>query len=169
MDAIKTLADAQLGRLNRAALGKELKALPAALQPDERVDLLAQAKGMSGAGVLALTDRRLLFVDCGAFGKTRQIDAPFARITTVEHEEGFANGALAVTLMGERIAFEQIVPKGRATELATALRARVGTPTAATPAPDVLGQLAQLSALHDAGVVTDDEFAAKKAALLARL
>ncbi|RIX27851.1 SHOCT domain-containing protein [Amnibacterium setariae] len=35
--------------------------------------------------------------------------------------------------------------------------------------PDVLGQIAKLAALKDQGVLTEDEFAAKKAELLARL
>jgi hypothetical protein len=44
-----------------------------------------------------------------------------------------------------------------------------GTPLAAAPAMDVGAQLAQLGQLRDAGVLTEDEFNAKKAELLARL
>lgn len=40
----------------------------------------------------------------------------------------------------------------------------------ATPAgPSIMDQIAQLGQLHDAGILTDEEFAAKKADLLAKL
>ena len=57
-------------------------------------------------------------------------------------------------------------------ELTAAPSADVST-SAAAPAegtqPDVLAQLEQLGKLHAAGVLTEVEFAAKKAELLARL
>jgi hypothetical protein len=39
-------------------------------------------------------------------------------------------------------------------------------PAAAAPAPDPIEQLKQLAALHQQGVLTDEEFAAQKAKLL---
>ncbi len=41
-------------------------------------------------------------------------------------------------------------------------------PPAAPAAPDTLTQLQQLGELHDAGVLTDEEFAAQKAKILAQ-
>lgn len=58
------------------------------------------------------------------------------------------------------------------------LNAPSGTPiiiqqaaATASPAatPDLTGQLLQLASLRDAGVLTEDEFAAKKADILARI
>ncbi len=43
----------------------------------------------------------------------------------------------------------------------------VAAPTA--PVSDVAAQLRQLAELRDAGILTDDEFAAKKTELLARM
>ncbi|WP_307218441.1 SHOCT domain-containing protein [Microbacterium sp. SORGH_AS_0888] len=45
------------------------------------------------------------------------------------------------------------------------------TPTVApaVPQPDYVGQLQQLATLRDAGILTEDEFAAKKAEILARM
>jgi hypothetical protein len=39
-------------------------------------------------------------------------------------------------------------------------------PAAAAPGPDPIGQLRELAALRDQGVLTEDEFAAQKAKLL---
>jgi hypothetical protein len=49
--------------------------------------------------------------------------------------------------------------------------AQRGRPTAAAPAaaPDVIGQIEQLGRLRDAGVLTNEEFEAKKVELLGRL
>ena len=40
-------------------------------------------------------------------------------------------------------------------------------PAPAAPAPDLVTQLKEMAALHDSGVLTDEEFAAQKARLLA--
>lgn len=50
-----------------------------------------------------------------------------------------------------------------------ALAQRHGPAPAAPAAPDVIGQIRQLGRPRDAGVLTDEEFEAKKAVLLGRL
>ena len=40
-------------------------------------------------------------------------------------------------------------------------------PPPAAPAPDIIGQLKQLAELRDQGILTEEEFAAQKAKLLA--
>jgi hypothetical protein len=48
-------------------------------------------------------------------------------------------------------------------------RGKHGAPAAAAAQPDVVAQIAKLASLHDAGILTDAEFAEKKAQLLERL
>jgi hypothetical protein len=48
-------------------------------------------------------------------------------------------------------------------------RGKHGAPAAAAAQPDVVEQIAKLASLHDAGILTDEEFAEKKAELLKRL
>lgn len=48
-------------------------------------------------------------------------------------------------------------------------RGAQGTPAVAAAQSDVVGQLEKLGSLRDAGILTDEEFAAKKAELLKRL
>ncbi|MGZ0067870.1 DUF4429 domain-containing protein [Microbacterium arborescens] len=51
-----------------------------------------------------------------------------------------------------------------------AVRATQAAPAGATPAaPDLADQIGKLASLRDAGVLTEEEFAAKKADLLARM
>lgn len=47
--------------------------------------------------------------------------------------------------------------------------APVSEPAPVAAAPDLTVQLQQLAALRDAGVLTEEEFAAKKADILARI
>jgi hypothetical protein len=61
--------------------------------------------------------------------------------------------------------FEQL---RAAVEQAIAQRGRP-TPAAPAAAPDLIGQIEQLGRLRDAGVLTNEEFEAKKAELLGRL
>jgi hypothetical protein len=48
-------------------------------------------------------------------------------------------------------------------------RGRHEAPAAVAAQPDVVAQITKLASLHDAGILTDEEFAAKKAELLERL
>ena len=48
-------------------------------------------------------------------------------------------------------------------------RGAQGTPAVAAAQPDVVGQIEKLASLREAGILTDEEFAAKKAELLKRL
>jgi hypothetical protein len=152
-DALKALANTQLGRMERSVVKRELTALPDVLAAGESVDMLAIAQSSTGAGLLCVTDRRLLFIDRGPRGRGGQVEATFSSIATVAHSESFSNGTLTLTVGGQHIQFARVAPKGRATEVATMLRA----------------QITQLGTLREAGLLTDDEFAAKKAELLARM
>ncbi|MHA7133784.1 SHOCT domain-containing protein [Oerskovia turbata] len=49
------------------------------------------------------------------------------------------------------------------------LRAKQATSAQAAAQPDVAEQIAKLASLHDAGILTSEEFAAKKSELLSRL
>lgn len=49
------------------------------------------------------------------------------------------------------------------------LRTKPSTPTEVTAQPDVVEQITRLASLHDAGILTSEEFAAKKSDLLERL
>ncbi len=52
-------------------------------------------------------------------------------------------------------------------DLQAQLAAQQAAPQAPAPADDMMSKLSQLASLHSSGVLTDDEFAAAKAKLLA--
>jgi hypothetical protein len=64
----------------------------------------------------------------------------------------------------------QAVPTATPAPQAPAPAPVAPAPVPAAPAgPSIMDQIAQLGQLHDAGILTDEEFAAKKADLLAKL
>lgn len=100
---------------------------------------------------------------------------PIAMITSVTSKKGMGtNTVVSVNTAAGAVDF-RVSHKEAATARDTLNRLIVESkqPTAAAPAaptsPDLGAQLTQLGALRDQGILTDDEFAAKKAELLARI
>lgn len=138
------------------------------------------------------TDRRLLIVKTGwlvgsAFGhKSTSFD--YRNLTAVEIRSTMAFGFFEVSAGGMSL---PNAPKGRQKQqempnivtfakadgkhwerFAGKVREMAGSPGApqvGAPAPDLTDQIRKLADLRDAGVLTEEEFAAKKADLLARM
>ena len=73
----------------------------------------------------------------------------------------FAESDAQIYADRQRAYAEQIAPQGRYPQPAPA------PAPAAAPQPDMIEQLKQLAELRDQGVLTDEEFAAQKARILA--
>jgi Bacterial PH domain/Short C-terminal domain len=159
--------------------GKEVERLASHLWEGERVEKMAQAqpKGEAGVGLLVLTDRRLLFVKEGMFGRGKTEDFTFDRITSVEFSKGMATADLKVLAMGNESKFN--VNKDDGKEMTDLIRSRTsraqavapaaGSAQGGQPAPDIPDQIRKLSELRDEGMLTEEQFEAKKADLLSRM
>lgn len=158
---------------------REIKKLVEYLWEDERVYLMASGQYGPGTGLVVLTSRRLLFVKDGMMSKVTE-DFPLDKISSAQWSSGMLFGSLIVFASGNKAEIKQLDKKdGKA--LADALRERLasGPPAQAQAAPvsagppagggDVMAQLQQLGQLRDAGIVTQEEFEAKKAELLRRI
>ncbi|MEV0608110.1 PH domain-containing protein [Polymorphospora rubra] len=118
-------------------------------------------------GVLCATDRRLLFYAKKMFGHDLE-SFPYGNISSFESSKSFTGHSFRFAASGNDVSLKWI-NAGDIQKFAELARARVGQrPVAPAQAasPDPMAQLAQLAELHRAGVVTDEEFAAKKAQLL---
>lgn len=179
-------------QLPKGAAGKELQQ---ALLPGEQV--LGWASGKGGSHLIA-TDQRALIIKAGIatgqfFG--RKVNAyPYAQLTSVELQTGMldgyvqlsAGGAQGRTLgsrvqqmqadntcafnKGDEKAFRAVVAILRE-RVATVHQAQAsgGQNAAAPAAPSIPDQIAQLAHLRDQGILSPDEFEAKKADLLNRM
>ena len=109
---------------------------------------------------------------------------PVKSITSVSTKrDGMLNTLVSIMTSGNTIDFrvshaEAIAVKTIVTDLVlgkydvatpAAPAAAPPAPTSTAPQPDVAEQLQKLASLRDSGILTDEEFTAKKAELLARL
>jgi hypothetical protein len=144
------------------------------LVPDEEVEVLATVvlhaeKGLGG--LLAMTDRRLIFVALtGLLGRNVQsLDVPYSSIAGLN--VGKAGVWMVEVSSGAGDFHFSPGSRDGAVQLANLIRQCIDEynrpePAQMVSAVDPMDQLRKLAELHDAGVVTDEEFAAKKAKLL---
>jgi hypothetical protein len=164
-EEIQALAKEQLGRFER--MGAPTGVLAARLVDDERVDRLFKGEVNGKSALVALTDQRLLVVHGGLLTKTESV--AYDQVNQIE------TGFLAVRIRGSGLDVE-LKSMVKAGELAQELHSRRSASGARTPAGttsdgdrDPIAQLAKLAELRDGGVLTEDEFEAKKRELLGRI
>lgn len=162
----------------RPAIGakREIQHLPTVLWEGETVDMLATGSYGGGVGLVALTDRRLLFLKHGIMSQALE-DFPLGNISSVQWSAGMLMGTLSVFASGNKADIKN-VPKAHGEALSSRLRMVISAPPAtaapaAVPAPagasDVASRLATLDQLRVAGAISDQEYQERRAAILASI
>ena len=173
-----TEAVSKLGRSAKFFGREAIQNVRTELRRDERVVALVQgAIDDRASSVAVLTTKRLFFYKKGVMSSSFE-EFPLKAISSMTLKKAMTGEAIEITASNAKAKITTIMHGyGEAFvraywELTAAPSADVST-SAAAPAegtqPDVLAQLEQLGKLHAAGVLTEVEFAAKKAELLARL
>jgi hypothetical protein len=124
-------------------------------------------------GQFVLTDKRVCFYSKALFEEIYET-IPLAKITSVETSSLMGYRVLRIHTPHDDLEFKTRESKVLFDNLLTHLETLRNEPTggsiAATPSPDFIAdQIKKLGELHKAGLLTDDEFNAKKKQLLARL
>lgn len=153
---------------------REIKHLHEHLHDGETVRFLAQGTYEDKQGIVALTDQRLLFLFHGVMSRAQE-DFPLRGITSVQTKSGLMTGDLQVTVSGMKSTIGKVL-RGDLEPLAAAIRegmAAAQRAPSAEPAPpagaDPYEALSKLAQLRDAGVLSEEEFAAKKQEILSRM
>ena len=167
---------AKLDWLERKLINRgEVKELPNILWEDEIVERLitGSLSGEAGKGVLVATDRRLIFVDKGMFGRLHIEDFSYDQITAVESSTGLLSGSITIYSAGSKQGFGW-VDKERCRDFADHLRnkltpasERAPTTTTSIDMTSIADELAKLGALVEKGLLTQAEFDEQKKRLLA--
>lgn len=166
-----------------ASLKKLLDQAKEHLEPGERVEAAIhgayETKMMGNAtvrqGILAATDRRLVFYAKKLGGYDLE-HFPYENISSFEQGKNMMGQYnIRFFASGNEVAMKWVTKEGFQA-FADLVRGRVGkkldssAPVPAVPAQgDPIEQLRRLGELRDAGVVTPEEFEAKKAQLLAQI
>jgi hypothetical protein len=156
---------------------REMKRLPEHLWEGETVAQMTGGTYGNGTGLVVLTDRRLFFFQDGVMSKKSE-DFPFAKISSVQWSSGMMFGSIVIFASGNKAEISNVDKKdGKAMVdtvrgMLSAVEASTAAPSSASssaPAVSLIDQIRQLGELRDAGIVTPEEFEAKKTELLARM
>jgi hypothetical protein len=139
---------------------RALRGLRSHLRAEESVAAVGRGAHDGRPAVVALTDRRVLVHARTRAGETLE-EVPRAQVEALEADGA---GGLVIRAAGRRLALARMRP-GHPEALAAAF----GPAEPSAEAADPIDQLRRLGELRDAGVVTQAEFEAKKAALLDRI
>jgi Bacterial PH domain/Short C-terminal domain len=156
---------------------KLTKEAQAALMEGERV--LDATTGMVGVhrmgqdthrnGAVIVTDRRVVLFSKKMAGYDLQ-DFAFGLLSSVEHKKGLTYGNLTFSAAGSQNDVRQ-VPKADVERIAQLIREKMatahsGSQSVPTTQGGVADEIRKLSALRDEGLITADEYEAKKKQLL---
>jgi hypothetical protein len=163
----------RLGKVGRIFGRKEVRHLRHLIRATEQIAALGQGQYGKKMGIVVLTDERLFFFEKGLLATETLEEFSLKAITSLEVSKKLTGEMLVIHASGNRSEITQL-KHGGADEIARAFRAlkeregAVSGPGAPAPAaaPDAYDQLRKLGELRDAGVLTNEEFDAKKAALL---
>ena len=155
----------------------EIKELPSILWENEFPEKLITGRYNNGWGILVATNRRLIFIDKGMLSLKVE-DFSYDKIASIESKTGVVFGSLTIYASGNKEKFEY-ADKELLRGFADFLRAKLSTqksqssPAAPSPVENpsltisVADELEKLAGLRDRGIITDEEFSAQKAKLLA--
>lgn len=156
---------------------KELNHLPHVLHDGE--EILAFTTGMmnNNTWLITLTDKRIIFLDKGLIYGLRQTAIDLDKVNAVSGETGIMFGSISIQDGASGYQIRNVWKKtvvrftNRVQQAIEARKSRFMQPAAAAPAAatddDIILKLERLATLRERGVLTDEEFAAQKARILA--
>jgi hypothetical protein len=119
-------------------------------------------------GLLIATDRRLLFYGQRFTGYDIE-SFPYENISSFEQGRNVYGGYVHFFAAGNRVEVKWIQRRRDFAALVAEVKSRMGRPRPAQSSSDAPARLRELARLRDEGLVTDEEFAEKKAELLREL
>lgn len=162
-----------MDEVSRLLSRKEVKELPNILWEDEELEKLVQGRYGKGFGILAATNKRLIFVDKGFLVGLRVEDFPYDKITSIQYETGLFFGKVTIFSSGNKAEIDNI-NKIYVRDFAEYIRARITTIKEPVNMPtqrvdnsqDVITQIERLAKLKKDGILSEDEFIEQKKKLL---
>ncbi|MDA3032127.1 MAG: PH domain-containing protein [Actinomycetota bacterium] len=130
------------------------------------------------SGLLIATDRRVVFYAKKLTGYDIE-SFPYTSISSIDQGKNMMGHKVTFYASGNKVDVKWITDLEKLQRFMDSAKSHIHARTAAKPAlqppptpteaPDVMAQIRSLGELRDAGVLTDQEFAAKKAELLGRI
>lgn len=118
-------------------------------------------------GVFMATNRRLVFYAKKLTGYDMEV-FPYSTISSIEMGKNLMGHYISFFASGN-ITSMKWINTGNVPGFVEEVKARIGKKEAPIESPDIAGQIKKLAELRGSGVLTEEEFAAKKQELLAKL
>lgn len=168
--------DIVMQQLNDAGVGnlfgtrKEIKALPDIIDiaNGEKILYAATAFVETNSVLVICTNKRVLFLDHGLLYGSKATSIPLDMINSVSYSKGLMLGSIAVTNGATTIQIENMQPYPAQKLAETIKQAAAGfkKASAQSTSNNDLSQLRELKQLLDDGIITKEEFDAKKKQIL---
>ena len=132
---------------------------------------LGQAKPGTSlhSGIIAATDRRILMVDKGLFGSTEVAEMPYESIEAITYSTGMMLAGMRITGRGVASFRLEMIDKRAVKPFVDFVRGHLQATHSATPLQTPVSsadEIAKLAGLMERGLLTREEFDAKKRQLL---
>ena len=122
-------------------------------------------------GVFLVTEKRVVFFGKKLMGYDME-SFPLTKVSAIEMSKGLMGKSITMKMSGNDAKMKWI-QKGNPDGVVNYVRENMGekaaAPVAAPAADDIPTQIQKLASLKDAGILTEEEFATKKAELLAKM
>lgn len=147
---------------------KEIRHLANVVDRGEFVHAIGVGSLGGKMGIVALTDRRLLFLE-KSIGSEHLVEFSLSAIGALSLGKKLGGETLTITHSGTAATITTLQP-GQGEAITRKFREFKEQPAATTPAsPDPISQIERLAALRDKGILSEDEFQTQKTHLLANL
>jgi hypothetical protein len=121
-------------------------------------------------GIFLVTEKRAMLFGKKLFGYDME-SFPLSKVTAIEMSKGMWGKKITLKMSGNSA--EMTIFEGDSDALVNYIREHMGEmaapASAPSPAEDIPAQIQKLAALKDQGILTEEEFTAKKAELLAKM
>jgi hypothetical protein len=167
--------EAQVSRLgtgSKFVKRKEIKALPTTLWDNEEVKMVVEGYFDTKWGLIVATNQRLLLIYKGVFGGAQVEALPYDKISSVRYDTGMVFGKIYVNVGGGTRRSIENVAKVQAKEIGDFIGVRCSKVQTELGTNDQSGRddvgslLERLAGLRDRGIISEEEFTAKKRSLL---
>lgn len=164
----------ELKQVDTFGTKKELKELPNIMYSGETIEYLMSGYSNANTWVIVCTNKRVLFLDKGMFFGCKQLEIPLEKINSIEATKGLLLGSIKIWDGASAMKVDQVQK--------FALQPFVNAVNTAREAlknqnnhfqkpieekkDDYIAQLEKLAGLRDKGIITDEDFEAKKKQIL---
>jgi len=162
----------KLGTLDTFGTKKEIKYLPEIMNDNEEINYLTTGYMGGNTWLIVCTNTRIIFLDKGMLYGLKQVETLLEKINSISQQQGLLLGAIAIWDGASKTVITN-VPKRSVKPFVEAVNKAIAnikkTPESNTQqkgVEDTAAQIEKMASLRDKGILTEEEFQAKKSRLL---